>query len=895
MSTEQALQIENERLRQRITELEARLAGGQLAAVIEIEHGLAASLDQALSYEILRQGVHRLFPDVPSLLISSFDEERQMIRAEYVYSDGEQVDASTLPELPLAPPGQGTQSQVIHTRSPLVIDDDLEAKMRPGTVTRFGSDSGRFTRSAVLVPMLAQGKVLGVLWLQSYEPNRFSAEDVRALTLVANTAAVSIQNARLYEMARREIDERARAEAALRASEEQYRRLADELERRVHERSAEIEDLYENAPVGYHSLDAQGRYIRVNQTELNWLGYTREEMIGRPVTDFFTPASQALFQENFPLFKQRGWLKDLEIEFIRKDGTILPAALTATAVYDRQGQFVMSRSTLVDVSERRKIEQALRESASQNRLLFEESPDAVALVNERGQIIQANRACESLTGLAREKIIGRTFPELGLVPEAQGRSISRQLLRAVVRHEPLVSVEYTLQRPDGSQREVESRIFLLEIDGSPHALATTRDITAHKQAEEALRSANRELERAMRLKDEFLASMSHELRTPLSGILGICEGMQEEVYGSLTERQRRALGNIESSGRHLLDLINDILDVAKLEAGKVELEIEAFQLQYVCRAALQLVRGMAQKKGQKMTFSMSPPEIALKGDSRRIKQILVNLLSNAVKFTPEGGSLGLEVEGQSAEGVVHLTVWDKGIGIKAEDVEKLFQPFVQLDSSLARQQTGTGLGLTLVQHLTELHGGSVQVESIFGEGSRFTVTLPWDGRQTLFSPQPAPAFEEAPASADSQPPSAPAMVVDDNEVNLQTLADCLRARQFRVVTARSGSEFLERVAEVKPAVVLMDIQMPGMDGLEVIRRLRAHPDAGIAATPVLAVTALAMPGDGEKCLAAGANAYLSKPFRLREVIEQVQQLTRPTPSGAGDPSPTRRVLTRQIL
>ena len=244
---------------------------------------------------------------------------------------------------------------------------------------------------------------------------------------------------------------------------------------------------------------------------------------------------------------------------------------------------------------------------------------------------------------------------------------------------------------------------------------------------QALHIANAELRRANRLKDEFLASMSHELRTPLNSILGLSESLQLGTYGQLNERQYTTLQYIEESGRHLLALINDILDVSKIEAGQMQLETGPVSVESVAQASLQFVRQSAFKKQIKVNLSIDSPLTPIEADERRLKQILVNLLNNAVKFTAGGGTIGLEVVADSDNRMTHFTVWDKGIGIAPEDMERLFQPFIQLDARLARSYTGTGLGLTLVQRMTEMHGGRVSVESEVGQGSRFTVSLPWAG------------------------------------------------------------------------------------------------------------------------------------------------------------------------
>lgn len=390
---------------------------------------------------------------------------------------------------------------------------------------------------------------------------------------------------------------------------------------------------------------------------------------------------------------------------------------------------------------------------------------------------------------------------------------------------------------------------------------------------EDLARANAELDRAARLKDEFLASMSHELRTPLNAILGMSELLCAGVYGPLNERQVKSVRTIEDSGRHLLDLINDILDVAKIEASQEELELAPVSIEAICEASLGLIKQNALKKQLKVSSTLDSAVTVLWADERRLKQILVNLLTNAVKFTPEGGSVGLEVAGDAERGAVHFAVWDTGIGIAAEDMERLFQPFVQLDSRLSREHTGTGLGLSLVQRLTEMHGGGVSVESEVGRGSRFTVSLPWQETDQARKakeegPQDTEPREE-PATPGSQQ-SAVILLAEDTESSIHTVFDYLQSKGYRVIVARNGNETVDLARSESPDLILMDIQMPGMDGLEATRRIRAGAEPAVASVPIIALTALAMPGDRERCLEAGANEYLSKPVSLRQLVNVIE-------------------------
>ena len=424
--------------------------------------------------------------------------------------------------------------------------------------------------------------------------------------------------------------------------------------------------------------------------------------------------------------------------------------------------------------------------------------------------------------------------------------------------------------------ELHARTQHNELGECVGAAGTLADVTERHAAEVALRAANDSLARAARLKDEFLAAMSHELRTPLNAVLGFSEVLMEGVHGAMNEKQLRALTNISESGRHLLSLINDLLDLSKIEAGKERLVMDTVYLDSLCATSLQFVRTQAAKKNLRLNLAVDPGVETLQGDERRLRQILVNLLTNAVKFTPEGGQVGLTVQPAPDGQHVCLTVSDTGIGISPENQAKLFQPFVQLDSKLSRQYSGTGLGLSLVQRLAELHGGRVQLESTLGQGSRFTIILP---RQMAGTPSPAVTATMAPATPAPAravpPPVAPVAVAsrpvvllaEDNPMNRETIVTYLTAKGFCVVTAENGEDAVRQAQAIQPALILLDIQMPGMDGLEATSILKSRP--GTARTPIIALTALAMSGDRERCLAAGADDYMSKPVNLRELAATV--------------------------
>lgn len=513
------------------------------------------------------------------------------------------------------------------------------------------------------------------------------------------------------------------------------------------------------------------------------------------------------------------------------------------------------------------------------RALFENSTDGIFLVGPDGNDLLYNQKALELAGYTADEYAALSGTAI-IAPEELDDANAR--LAAVLRGEHVPLYERTFVTKDGKRVDVEINLSpVRDADGKVIlAQSIVRDIGERKRAQADLQSSrdqlsvvNAALEEASRLKDEFFASMSHELRSPLTGILGLSEVLQLGSYGALNTRQRDAVDAIASSGRHLLSLINDILDLSKIEAGKLELQIEPFDVEEVCRASLQLVKGMAAQKRIHVEFTCCFDPIRLEADPRRLKQMLVNLLSNAIKFTPERGQVGLVIAQNSDEQAAYLTVWDKGVGIDPADMDKLFRPFVQVDNSLARANAGTGLGLSLVRRMAELHGGSIRVKSTPGEGSRFTIVLPCRTAMPA-SPAQQQAAESVPQELSVPEPTPEVflplvMICDDQVQILDMLADYLTAKSCRVIKVHSGFELLEHASAVRPDVFLIDIQMPGLDGLEVIRRLRAHRDPRLAATPILAVTALVRPGDRERCLAAGANEFISKPVALGHLFEQI--------------------------
>ena len=523
-----------------------------------------------------------------------------------------------------------------------------------------------------------------------------------------------------------------------------------------------------------------------------------------------------------------------------------------------------------------------RETESRYQLLVEQLPIIVYInpVDKMSSTTYVSPQIQTILGYRPEEWLAD--------PEFWRKRIHPEDREAVMKHiehsestGQSFDMEYRMLARDGHVVWFQDQTVLVrDHHGRPlHWQGLKIDITKRKQAEDEIRELNaqleqrvedrtKELERALRTKDEFLANMSHELRTPLNAILGLSESLLEMTAGNLNEKQQRYLGMINESGNHLLSLINDILDLAKIESGQIVLNINEVNVQEVCQASIRMVNELAHKKNQQVNLDVDEIE-AFWADERRLKQILVNLLSNAVKFTPENGKLGLEVQGDQKEKRVLFTVWDNGIGIAESDLTRLFRPFVQLDSSLSREATGTGLGLALVAQMTRLHGGSVAVESQPSEGSRFTVILPWEpalATDATLRLKSTGKFRAIKPEAKDRPTI---LLIEDTKEVTMMITDYLEMAGYKVLTAPDGITGIEQAQRNHPALILMDIQMPNIDGLEATRRLRADP--AFRTVPIIALTALAMRGDRERCLAAGATDYLAKPVSLKKLVQMIEE------------------------
>jgi signal transduction histidine kinase/ActR/RegA family two-component response regulator len=386
-----------------------------------------------------------------------------------------------------------------------------------------------------------------------------------------------------------------------------------------------------------------------------------------------------------------------------------------------------------------------------------------------------------------------------------------------------------------------------------------------------------EMEAESRNKDEFLATMSHELRTPLNAILSCTEAMREGAYGYMDAEQLDAVRTIRESGKHLLCLITDILDISKMAAGRLEISQSTIGLEAVCESVIEMLRSSAAAKKIELVVENDATSATLCGDPLRIKQILLNLLGNAIKFSPSGSRVGLRVNDGPSGGTLSFQVWDSGPGVSSGFSNAIFKPFVQAEGSYSRSKPGTGLGLAIARDLARLHDGELVLEAFDEPGAVFTLTLPvgQGSSAEVFDFRATGAWMLDEAQDAGEPDEAGierVLIAEDIDSNFQHLHDLLVSMGYAVERACNGQEAVELCFDSKPDLVLMDIDMPVMNGLDAIRLLR--DDAETTRLPIIAVTAMAGVADERACLAAGASGYLAKPYPLRELMAMMQSVGR---------------------
>ena len=494
--------------------------------------------------------------------------------------------------------------------------------------------------------------------------------------------------------------------------------------------------------------------------------------------------------------------------------------------------------------------------------LLEAAPDAILEVDGEGRIMLVNAVAEKIFGYTREELVGRQVEIL--VPEAMRHG--HLGLRASFQHAPStrsmgLAQQLRARRRDGSGFPVEVSLSPSGSGEDFRVTAIVRDVSDRKRVEDQLREANIELEKrnqeveqANRLKSEFLASMSHELRTPLHTIIGFTELLKEELEGPLNGKQHRFLHHVHQDSLHLLALINDVLDLSKIEAGRMELDRETMEARKVIRDAMEAILPLADAKGLVLEDRTVEP-ILINADPRRFREILNNLLGNAVKFTPEGGSIQIETAAPG-DGLVAFTVTDTGLGIAPEFHEAIFDKFRQVNLTTRGVREGTGLGLAIVKRLVEMHGGAVSLESAPGKGSSFTFTMP-AADQTLMRRPLILAVEDEPSAR-------------------ELLTSYLESAGFHTRCVGTAEEGLVLAHRLRPDLIVLDLMLPEKSGFEMLRELKELPE--LRETPVIVTSVL----DKERAAVRGAAEYLCKPLNRDALVQAVVRSMRTAQAQRGD-------------
>jgi two-component system CheB/CheR fusion protein len=645
-----------------------------------------------------------------------------------------------------------------------------------------------------------------------------------------------------------ETTERKRAEEQLQESEHRFRAFMD------------------NAPTIAWMKDEQFRYVYVSGQAERMTGLGLADYRGKTDFDLWPPEIAENFQKNDRAVLDRGANMAGVEELLDSDGERHFILNTKFLFQDAQGRRFIG-GVGVDITERMKVEAQLKASEERFRSVMELSPDIISIITEEGVLAYNSPAALTIHGYANEEMAGRNTFEL-IHPDDQAQCLA--FTTAHFNHLPDPrSVQYRYRNKDGSYVWMEATASN-QLD-NPHIrglVVISRDISERKQAEGALAEAKQAAEIASRAKSEFLANMSHEIRTPITGILGMAELLEST---ELSAQQQRYLENILSSTENLLQLVNDILDLSKIEAGKVELEHHEFSLRRLINQVIGNQITLAQVKGLSIRTGI-PADIPdrLTGDQLRLKQILLNLIGNAIKFT-EQGEVAFSVTAEEQEEsriLLRFDVTDTGIGIKPEDLAKIFTPFGQADSSMTRRFGGSGLGLTICRQLSTLMNGEIWVDSVEAAGSTFHVRIPFTVNSARETDYELRKIESSPLWEGEL---LRVLVVEDSEIGRTFFAEVLRKYGHHVDLAGNGVEALEKWRLADYDLVLMDVQMPVMDGIEATGRIREMEKARGGHVPVVAVTAHAMENDLLDLLNRGFDGYLAKPMKISKLFAEMKR------------------------
>jgi PAS domain S-box-containing protein len=605
-----------------------------------------------------------------------------------------------------------------------------------------------------------------------------------------------------------------------------------------------------------HFIDIEGNIIDVNRSGLKLYGYTYEEFLKLNIRE--------LRAEGFisPEFLQKCEKEGASYETVhyRKDKSTFPVEISAKGA-DIGGKRVIV-SIIRDITERKQTEIAIKESEEKFRSLFNNANDAIFVYEINNdfkdeKFVEVNDVACSYLGYTREELLNMSFEDVN----GEQNKDKLAAMVEVIKKEGNGIFETWHRTKDNKMIPVEVNVHTFNQNGKKIAQSIVRDITQRKSVESSLKAAKEAAEIANKTKSEFLANMSHEIRTPINGIVGMVD---LTLLTRLDSEQKENLDIIKSCANSLLKVINDILDFSKIEAGKLVIENISFDIKALVEETIKAHSPQAVTKGLELNYAFSStiPQYVI-GDPSRIQQILNNLISNAIKFT-ESGEVWVKVKKlRTKENEVELqfAVEDSGIGIAEENIRKLFESFSQLDGSITRRFGGTGLGLAISKQLSEMMGGSLRVESQKDAGSKFYITL----MLKIGTKNEIETVEEFPIKKINRPYNI--LLTEDDKINQMVINRILKERGYYVDNACNGLEAIQMCEKNSYDVILMDIQMPLMDGIEATKRIREKDKR----TPIIAITAYALKGDRERFLAQGMDGYVAKPIRVEDLFSSIEK------------------------
>ncbi len=622
--------------------------------------------------------------------------------------------------------------------------------------------------------------------------------------------------------------------------------------------------LLRTAPSAIILIDRQGKIILANLQAERLFGYTEDELVDQPIEILIPQRFQKLHarqREQYtiaPSARVMGAGRDLYGR--RKDGTEVSVEIGLNPV---DQEYVLA--SIVDITERKRSEERFR-------MAVEAAPNAMIMVNQKGEIILANHQTETLFGYQRQELLGKTIEIL--IPERFRHAHVNSRQNFFVRPETrAMGAGRNLHgiRKDGTEVAIEIGLNPMETSEGQFVLASVIDITQRLRNEQ-LQAAQEAAVEDSRLKSQFLANMSHEIRTPMNGIIG----MTEMLLGTtLSPLQMDYTETIKRSADSLLTIINGILDFSKIEAGRLEIDVVEFDLNEILRDIEMIFSMLSEKCGLRFIFSRPSFYATFRGDENRIRQVLNNLVSNALKFTERGEiTVSVSVIEESKDSTkLHFTIKDTGVGISEQNLSKLFQVFSQADDSNTRKFGGTGLGLSIAKRLVELMGGEIGVDSKLSAGSTFWFDLTLENGQPIREGHRAKDRPTLPATPAGCGKAFRILVAEDHSINQKLIQAILEQLGHQVEIAVNGKEAIKFLERTNYDIVFMDCQMPELDGFETTKIIRDSSDEKLKKIPVIAMTASAIKGDRERCLAAGMNDYISKPISIARIKEILVQWT----------------------